>query len=66
MKKKKTHKDSHLIDLLGGTSVVADIFNISLSAVSAWRFKGIPSARMMYLEVKYKNIVRKFRESNYD
>ncbi|PMC18323.1 hypothetical protein [Oligella urethralis] len=60
------HNDSNLIDLLGGTAAVANIFNISMASVSAWRKSGIPKARMMYLELKYKNIIRKFREQNND
>ena len=64
--KKKLHSDSHLIDLLGGTAALAKVFNISLPAVSKWRTEGIPDGRMMYLEIKYKNIIKKFREENND
>ena len=56
------NNDSVLIDMLGGTSAVAKIFNVKMPTVSYWRKNGIPEARMMYLEVKYKNIVKKFKE----
>ena len=48
---KKNHPHTNLIDLLGGTTVVADIFNVKKPSVSAWRKNGIPEARMMYLEI---------------
>lgn len=60
------HPHSKLIDLLGGTTVVADMFKIKKPSVSAWRKNGIPDARMMYLEIRYKNIIRKFREESND
>ena len=66
MNDKKMHPHSKLIDLLGGTTVVADMFNIKKPSVSAWRKNGIPDARMMYLEIRYKNIIRKFREESND
>lgn len=59
-------KDSKLIDMLGGTSRVAKIFNVKMPTVSYWRKNGIPEARMMYLEVKYKSVIKKFREENND
>lgn len=59
---RKLHPHSKLIDMLGGTTVVADMFNITKSSVSFWRRNGIPVARMMYLEIKYKNIVLKFKK----
>lgn len=64
--KAKHHHDSILIDMLGGTSRVAEIFNISPPSVSEWRKSGIPEARMMYLEVKYKSVIKKFREEKND
>lgn len=60
--KKILHNDAALIELLGGTAAVARLFNISMASVSSWKKKGIPAARMMYLEVKYKKILKKFKE----
>ena len=60
------HNDSLLIDMLGGTAVVSRIFNVKMPTVSYWRKNGIPEARMMYLEIRYKNIIRKFREESND
>lgn len=47
-----------LIDKLGGTTAVANIFGISPAAVSKWKKQGIPTGRMMYLELKYPKIVK--------
>ena len=63
---KKKHPHTKLIELLGGTTVEAKIYNVKKPSVSAWRKNGIPEARMMYLEIKYKNIIKKFREENND
>lgn len=40
-----------LIDNLGGTSVVANIFDIDPGAVSQWRRNGIPKPRMQFLRL---------------
>lgn len=42
---------STLIDLLGGTSAVAQLFEISAASVSEWRRNGIPKARMQTLRL---------------
>lgn len=42
---KQTHPDSSLIDALGGTSKVAEFFEITTGAVSQWRMIGIPKSR---------------------
>lgn len=51
-----------IIDELGGTSVVAQLFGISDAAVSKWRREGIPKARLMYLELKYPKIIERCKE----
>ena len=43
--------DSDLIDKLGGPSAVAKLLEVTPQAVSQWRDKGIPRARMMYLRL---------------
>lgn len=43
--------DSDLIDKLGGPAVVARLLEVTPQAVSQWRGKGIPRARMMYLRL---------------
>lgn len=51
-----------LIKDLGGTSKVSKLFDISTAAVSKWkREKKIPSARLMYLEVKYPKIFKNLK-----
>ena len=40
-----------VIDLLGGVTETAKFFRIKPPSVCGWREHGIPSARLMYLEV---------------
>ncbi|WP_115074433.1 hypothetical protein [Oligella urethralis] len=56
------HKDSYLIDLLGGTTIVAEHFKLNKSTISGWRKNGIPRIHMMYLEIKFKNLIKKWKE----
>jgi len=49
--------DSELIDKLGGTSRVAEIFGIKPPSVSDWRDKGIPKARRQTLALLYPDVV---------
>ncbi len=42
---------NHIIDLLGGTKQVADLCEVSMQAVSQWREKGIPKARLAFLRL---------------
>jgi hypothetical protein len=44
------HPDSDLIDLLGGTSRVAELFDVQPPSVSGWRTTGLPKARRMHLQ----------------
>ena len=46
-----------IIDRLGGTTCVATIFDITKASVSNWRKKGIPPARLMYLEVARPDVL---------
>ena len=41
--------DSAIIDLLGGTGRVANMCKVDSAAVSAWRVRGIPADRFMFL-----------------
>ncbi|WP_454752180.1 hypothetical protein [Cupriavidus necator] len=45
-----------IINKLGGTSAVAQIFNIKPGSVSEWRHTGIPPARLMYLRLAHPEI----------
>jgi len=40
-----------IIDRLGGTGELAKLCRVSAQAVSQWRWKGIPPARLMFLEL---------------
>ena len=41
--------NNEIIDLLGGTTKVARLCNVSVAAVAQWRKKGIPEDRMIYI-----------------
>lgn len=43
MSNRHADSESTLIDLLGGTSVVADLFGVGDPAVSLWRSRGFPA-----------------------
>jgi hypothetical protein len=55
------HNHCEIIELLGGTAKVAQIFGIKMPSVSRWRKTGIPKARLMYLQVRYPKV---FKEKN--
>lgn len=40
-----------IIDDFGGTNAVAELCEVAASAVSQWRRKGIPNARLKYLKL---------------
>lgn len=48
---KTLHRDSSLIDRLGGTMAVAKMFGIKSPSVSEWRRGGIPKSRLMFLKL---------------
>lgn len=50
------HKDSQIIDRLGGNSALAKEFDISSQAVSKWRKSGIPKPCRMYLQLAYPEV----------
>ena len=41
--------DSHLVDLLGGTSKVARMCNVAPAAVAQWKIRGIPHGHLLFL-----------------
>jgi len=42
---------SDLIDKLGGTKAVADLCQVRQPSVSQWRMRGIPKARLLFLQL---------------
>lgn len=42
---------NRIIDELGGTSVVAELFEITTGGVSQWRTDGIPKPRLQYIQL---------------
>lgn len=43
-------KATKIIEALGGTAAVSRLFDLRMPSVSDWKKKGIPRARMMYLQ----------------
>jgi len=46
-----TQDPNKIIDEIGGTQVVADLCEVTKGAVSQWRKKYIPQARLMFLRL---------------
>ena len=42
---------TQVIDKLGGTAKVAQLFSVAMPSVSDWKKGGIPPARVMFLRV---------------
>lgn len=53
MEPKRTHPDSAVIDLLGGTAAVAKLCDLTDSAVSQWRNAGISKGWRRFLMEKH-------------
>lgn len=45
---------TQVIEALGGTAAVARLFGVAMPSVSAWKERGIPRPRMMFLCVAHK------------
>ena len=43
-----------IIEALGGTMKVAQIFGISHPSISGWKKLGIPEDRLQFIQVKYR------------
>ena len=48
-----------IIDLLGGTSRVAELCNVKPPSVTGWKRHGIPRARLMYLQILRPDVFEK-------
>lgn len=51
-----TESPSEIIDALGGTVAVAELFEIAPPSVSEWRHRGIPRARLMFLRLAHPEL----------
>lgn len=60
---KKPHPDSGLIDAFGGTSKVAEFFEITTGAVSQWRLTGVPKSRKKTLRFARPKVYRAWEAS---
>ena len=50
---------SEVIDALGGTGKVAVLFELSPTAISLWRKRGIPKSHMRWIMLKRKKLMAK-------
>jgi 2'-5' RNA ligase len=62
MDKKRDPFATTVIDLLGGPAATARLFKIKMPSVSGWKKKGLPPARLMYLEVARPEILEQARK----
>lgn len=60
--KKRDPLAAAVIAELGGPAATARLFKIKPPSVMGWLEKGIPSARLMYLEVAHPKVMRKARK----
>jgi hypothetical protein len=60
--KKRDPLAAAVISELGGPAATARIFGIKPPSVMGWLEKGIPSARLMYLEVAFPKVMRAARK----
>jgi hypothetical protein len=49
-------RSKKVIQALGGTCRVAELFGISHASVSLWSKNGIPEARLQFIQVQFKKI----------
>lgn len=63
---KKSLSDHEIIEILGGTAKVARLFNITFASVSRWKKYGIPPARRMFIELKFKKKLFDAMENTHD
>lgn len=49
---------NRIIDAMGGTSSVAEIFSITTGAVSQWREDGIPDSRLFSIKLMRKDLFK--------
>ena len=45
--------DAEIIEEIGGAARIADLCNITVSAVGQWKHNGIPAARRQFLQLLY-------------
>lgn len=50
---------NRIIDAMGGTSVVSEIFSITTGAVSQWRDDGIPESRLFSIKLLRPDLFEK-------
>jgi len=59
LKKLKQEEANRIIDAMGGTSAVAELFGITTGGVSQWRDDGIPDSRMFSIKLLHPDLFNK-------
>jgi len=59
LKKIKQDEANRIIDAMGGTGAVAELFSITTGGVSQWRDDGIPDARMFSIKLLRPDLFNK-------
>lgn len=54
----KQTEANRIIDAMGGTSKVAELFGITTGAVSQWREDGIPESRIFSIKLMRKDLFK--------
>lgn len=55
----KQAEANRIIDAMGGTSKVSEIFGLTTGAVSQWRTDGIPDSRLFSMKLLRKDLFKK-------
>jgi len=61
--KKRDSFASAVIAELGGPAAAARIFGIKQPSINGWLDKGVPKARLMYLDVAFPEVMQKVRNA---
>ena len=59
----KKAEANRIIDAMGGTSKVAELFSITTGGVSQWRDDGIPDSRMFSIKLLRPDLFKKTRKA---
>jgi hypothetical protein len=57
--KQKDAEANRIIDALGGTSKVAELFEMTTGGVSQWRTNGIPKTTLKLIQLQWPNLFEK-------
>lgn len=60
---KKQIEANRIIDAMGGTSKVAELFSITTGGVSQWRDDGIPDSRLFSIKLLRPDLFKQSRRA---